>query len=224
MKLFKTQFEKVKKWWKPESGTVSMWDLTMAQLQVKLLTGLTYILSREEQVTWKIRSGALETLSRAKATIARRRIQQIKPVSFQWSSSNPGTGFVAQSVASWSAYNIPPGANGPAGVTANYVPNNNITFQTPGKPVLTITEDGDVIWTGKPSVAADILVQSFTLAVENKKGVTKAARRRYYWKAVDNLARKSEQMTPEEFVDFVRKQAYNRERKVLIDTLKGVDL
>ena len=138
-------------------------------------------------------------------------------------------GVVAQSVASWSAYNIPPGLNGPAGptgaqgMTANYVPNNNITFQSPTKSILTITGDGDVIWNGKPSEAADILVASFGLAVEDAKGVTKAARRRYYWKAVNNLAKKSEQMSAEEFVDFVRKHAYNRETRVLMDTLKGIE-
>jgi hypothetical protein len=129
-------------------------------------------------------------------------------------------GFVAQPVASWSAYNIPV-SNGGTGQTATYVPNNTITFQSPNKAILTITGDGDVIWNGKPSEAADILVKSFTLAVEDAKGVTKAARRRYYWKAVDNLAKKSKQMSAEEFVDFVQKQAYNRECKVLIDTLKG---
>lgn len=165
----------------------------------------------------------LETQSRARATISLRTIQKIKPVEWQWQGTS-SVGFTAQTVASWSAHNIPPGANGPAGPngqTATFVPNNNITFQTPKTAVLTITQDGDVIWNGKPSEAADILVNSFQLAVENAKGVHKAARRRYYWKAVDNLAKKSERMTPEEFVDFIRKQAYNRECKVLIDTLKG---
>ena len=106
--------------------------------------------------------------------------------------------------------------------TGTFVPPSNIQFNSSqSKTVLTITEDGDVIWTGKPSEAADILVNSFQIKVEEAKGVTKAARRRYYWKAVDNLAKKSEHMSAEEFVDFIRKQAYNRECKVLIDTLKG---
>jgi hypothetical protein len=167
-----------------------------------------------------------ETQSQAKAIIDLHRIQQIKPVEFKWQNTSH-VGFTAQTVASWSAYNIPPGANGAAGLngaqgsTATYAPTNNITFQSPTKVVLTITGDGDVIWNGKPSEAADILVKSFTLAVETAKGVTKSARRRYYWKAVDNLAKKSERMSPQDFVDFVRKQAYNRECKVLIDTLKG---
>ena len=87
--------------------------------------------------------------------------------------------------------------------------------------VLTITGDGDVIWTGKPSEAADVLVRSFQLAVEDKKGVTKAARRRYYLKACQNILNKAEKMEHKEFVDFLRKQVYNRERKVIIESLKG---
>lgn len=157
-----------------------------------------------------------ETRSRARAIISLRTIQKIKPVEWQWKDNNPGVGFTAQTVASWSAHNIPV-------TTLNSTANNmsGFNFVSQQETILTITGDGEVIWKGKPSQAADILVRSFQLAVEDKKGITKSARRRYYWKAVDNLAKKSEKMSPEEFVDFVRKQAYNRERKVLIDTLKG---
>jgi len=103
--------------------------------------------------------------------------------------------------------------------------NNSIQFNNKNsQPVLIITHDGDVEWHGKPSEAAEALTRTFQFKVEDMKGVTKAARRRYYWKAVDNLAKKSEKMSAEEFVDFVRKQAYTRECRVLIDTLKGEDL
>lgn len=87
--------------------------------------------------------------------------------------------------------------------------------------MLTITGDGDVIWNGKPSQAADILVNSFQIAVETKKGVTKAAKRRYYYRACKNILNKAEKMEHEEFIDFLQKQVYNRERKVIIDGLKG---
>jgi len=100
--------------------------------------------------------------------------------------------------------------------------NNSIQFNNKNsQPVLIITHDGDVEWHGKPSEAAEALTRTFQFKVEDMKGVTKAARRRYYWRAIDNLAKKSEKMSAEEFVDFVRKQAYNRECRVLIDTLKG---
>jgi hypothetical protein len=99
---------------------------------------------------------------------------------------------------------------------------NAITFHNQNsKPVLIITQDGDVEWHGKPSEAAEALKRTFTFAIEDKKGITKAARRRYYYKAVDNLSKKSKTMSADDFVDFVQKQAYTRERKVILDSLKG---
>jgi hypothetical protein len=107
------------------------------------------------------------------------------------------------------------GANGP------YVPNSIQFNNSNTKPVLTITHDGDVIWDGKPSEAAEALKRTFQFTVEDMKGVTKSARRRYYWRAVDNLAKKSRTLSAEQFVDFVQKQAYTRERKVILDSLRG---
>jgi hypothetical protein len=99
---------------------------------------------------------------------------------------------------------------------------NTIQFNNQAnKPVLIITQDGDVEWHGKPSEAADALKRTFQFSVEDKKGVTKATRRRYYYKAVDTLAKKSKTMSADDFVDFVQKQAYTRERKVILDSLKG---
>ena len=137
-----------------------------------------------------------ETQSRAKATIALHNISKIKPVSFAFNTS----------------YNI----------TSNFVPNNSITFNTQAsKPVLVITQDGDVEWNGKPSEAADCLVRTFQFAVEDAKGITKAARRRYYLRACQNILNKAEKMEHTEFVDFLRKQVYNKERRVIVDSLKG---
>lgn len=87
--------------------------------------------------------------------------------------------------------------------------------------MLTITGDGDVIWSGKPSNAANILVQSFQFKVEDMKGVTKAARRRYYLRACQNILNKAEKMEHTDFVDFLKKQVYNKERRVIMDSLKG---
>jgi hypothetical protein len=164
----------------------------------------------------------LETQSQAKATIARHTISKIKPIQFQWSGT-PTVGIIAQTIgpltpSSWSTVNIPP----PTFHSGQFVPNNSIQFNNSNsKPVLTITHDGEVVWDGKPSEAAEALKRTFQFTVEDMKGVTKAARRRYYWRAVDNLSKKSKTMSAEQFVDFVQKQAYNRECKVLIDTLKG---
>lgn len=137
-----------------------------------------------------------ETQSRARATIALHNISKINPVSFQF---NPGIN-----------------------IASNYIPNNNITFNSaPAKPVLTITADGDVIWSGKPSEAADCLVRTFQFKVEDVKGVTKAARRRYYLRACQNILNKAEKMEHTKFVDFLKKQVYNKERRVIMDSLKG---
>jgi hypothetical protein len=99
---------------------------------------------------------------------------------------------------------------------------NTITLGNPSNPaVLVITQDGDVEWHGKPSEAADCLVRSFQFAVEDMKGVTKAARRRYYLKACQNILNKAEKMEHQEFLDFLQKQVYNKERRVIMDSLKG---
>ena len=99
---------------------------------------------------------------------------------------------------------------------------NAFTFNTAeNKPVLVITKDGDVEWHGKPSEAAKVLITSFQFAVENEKGITKAARRRYYLKACQNILNKAEAMEHTEFVDFLRKLVYNKERTVIMDSLKG---
>ena len=143
------------------------------------------------------------TQYRAKATIALRTIEQIKPVEVKWCSTGGNfSGVIAQQV----------GALVPNTITFNSAPSN---------PVLTITGDGDVIWNSKPSEAANILVQSFQFKVEDAKGFTKANRRRYYLKACQNILNKAEKMEHQEFLDFLQKHVYNKERRVIIDSLKG---
>ena len=207
MKRLKMLLDTVRRWWKPEGGTVSILDSTMARLRVKLSTGLIFILSPVVRAMSKIQLAAFETRSRAKVTIDLRRIQQIKPI--QWTPVASGAGFTAQNVASWSAYNIPT-------TTAAFTFNSALN-----STVLTITQDGDVIWNGKPSEAADILVRSFQMRVEDEKGVTKAAKRRYYALACRNILKQAEQMEYEEFLAFLNKEVYNRDRKVILDGLKN---
>jgi len=202
----KMLLDTVKQWWKPENGTVSMLDLIMAQAQDKLSCGLTYILSPVGRVMLKIQWAVSGIQSRARATISLRTIEQIKPVEFKWSSNSVQTG-----------YTVGTGIG-----LAQTIPNNSITFNSsPSKSVLTITNDGDVIWNGKPSEAANILVQSFQFKVEQTKGFTKAARRRYYYIACKNILNKAEKMEHQEFLDFLQKHVYNKERKVILDGLKG---
>jgi hypothetical protein len=187
----KMLLDTVGQWWKPANGTVSMWDLTMARLQVKLSTGLIYILSPVKRAMLKILSAASETQSRAKETIALRNTKQISATHFTLSH-------------------------------LTFAPSSSITFKSSNdNTVLVITKDGDVEWHGKPSEAANVLTRSFQFAVESQQGVTKAARRRYYYRACRNILNKAEKMEQDQFLDFLRKQVYNKERRVIMDGLKG---
>jgi len=66
-------------------------------------------------------------------------------------------------------------------------------------------------------------VRTFQFKVEDMKGVTKAARRRYYLRACQNILNKAETMEHNEFLDFLRKHVYNKERRVIMSALKGED-
>ena len=169
-----------------------------------------------------------EQRSRAKATISLHRIQQIEPIKF---SHNPniGFGYTALNYPNTGHYNTAVGyqagyAYAGSGLHINKTnPGaNSIQFNNQdSKPVLIITQDGDVEWHGKPSEAAECLERVFQFKVEEMKGVTKAARRRYYYKACKNILNKAEKMEHEEFIDFLQKHVYNKERRVIVDALQG---
>lgn len=129
------------------------------------------------------------------------------------------TGHYNTAVGYQAGYNI---AGSGLAINKTNAKSNTIQFNNrDSKPVLVITQDGDVEWHGKPSEAADALKRTFQFAVEDMKGVTKAARRRYYYKACKNILNKAENMEHQEFLDFLQKQVYNKERRVIIDSLKG---
>jgi hypothetical protein len=225
MMRLETLWNIAKQWWNSNNGTVSIWELTMAKAQDKLSTGLIYMLSLVDKAMSKIRLGAFATQSRAKETIARRTTEQIKSVAFSY---NPNIRFGVGALK-WNSsgqYNTAIGYQ--AGYTIgtglsvnNSISNNNITFSNKDRePVLIITKDGDVEWHGKPSEAADALVRTFQFKVEDMKGVTKAARRRYYLRACQNILNKAETMEHAEFIDFLKKHVYNKERTVIMDSLK----
>ena len=165
-----------------------------------------------------------DTLSQAKAIISLHRIQQIEPIKFS-SIGNVGIGYTALPYNT-GQYNTAVGYqagyyNVGSGLSVTQ-PSSSITFNSQNnKAVLVITGDGDVEWHGKPSEAADALKRTFQFAVEDMKGVTKAARRRYYLKACQNILNKAQKMEHQEFLDFLEKQVYNKERRVIMDALKG---
>jgi hypothetical protein len=172
---------------------------------------------------------------RAKEIIDRRTTEQIElielPASLESSGqylpyTGPGAGYVWSSGAGNNTavgYQASYATAGSGLSIGNIVPNNTITFNQAGKTVLVITNDGDVEWHGKPSEAADALQTVFQFKVEDMKGVTKAARRRYYLKACQNILNKAEKMEHSEFIAFLQKQVYNKERRVIMDTLKGTE-
>jgi len=176
----------------------------------------------------RIQSEASATRSLAKATIALRTIEQTKPAPLNI-NPNIAIGYAAFQHATSGQYNSALGYQAGysfagSGLHINKTnPNHNsIQFNNrDSKPVLVITQDGDVEWHGKPSEAAEALTRTFQFAVEDMKGVTKAARRRYYYRACKNILNKAEQMEHQEFLDFLKKHVYNKERRVIVDALQG---
>jgi len=166
------------------------------------------------------------TQSRAKAIISRRNIETIEPIQFTLTGnvSNYTWSSIANNniaVGNWNT-----GYSAGTGLTiGNLMPTNHmISFNNKeDKAVLVITNDGDVEWHGKPSEAADALVRTFQFKVEDMKGVTKAARRRYYLRACQNILNKAETMEHKEFIAFLQKRVYNKERTVIMDSLKGTE-
>jgi hypothetical protein len=177
----------------------------------------------------KIQSVASATQSRAKGTIEAHRISKIKPVTctsgqvlqyngsvYNWTNN---TGHYNTAVGYQAGYKI---AGSGLHINKTNPGANSIQFNNKNsQPVLVITQDGDVEWHGKPSEAAEALTRTFQFAVEDMKGVTKAARRRYYLRACQNILNKAEKMEHQEFLDFLQKQVYNKERRVIMDSLKG---
>jgi hypothetical protein len=150
-----------------------------------------------------------------RAVLVQYRLNKIRSVEFKWKKDqNTQVGFVAQTVAMPSYYS----AMNKATPYPNSIQFNN---KSSADPILTITAEGDVIWKGKPSEAAEVLVKAFQLKIENINGMTSATRRRYYLQACQNLLKAAEQMEHEEFIAFLNKQVYNREHTVIMDALKG---
>jgi hypothetical protein len=182
---------------------------------------------------------ASATQSQAKGTIEAHRISKIKPILFtinpglsgQVLQSSSGSGGIGYATVQYNSgqYNTAIGYQAGYGFAGSGLhinktnpTKNSIQFNNQdSKPVLVITQDGDVEWHGKPSEAAEALTRTFQFAVEDMKGVTKAARRRYYLRACQNILNKAEKMEHQEFLDFLQKQVYNKERRVIMDSLRG---
>lgn len=97
--------------------------------------------------------------------------------------------------------------------------NTGFTINNHGQVLLQVTSDGNVIWSGSPSKAADIFVQSLGLRFEKTAGFTNTIRRRYLYQSYKLILKKAETMNREELLDFLREQVYNKEAKVIMDSL-----
>jgi hypothetical protein len=114
----------------------------------------------------------------------------------------------------------PAGSNGPANpyVYVNTTAQNNaaLTFTTStNDAVLTITKDGDVIWGGKPSKAADVLEQTLGNMIDGK-AASASMRQRTYMRACQSLLAKARNMTKEEFIVHLEESISNRNSKTVL--------
>lgn len=114
----------------------------------------------------------------------------------------------------------PVGSNGPASphklvLYHDQYENAAITFTNQNKTVLTITNDGDVIWSGKPSQAADVLEQTFSNMIDSK-AASASMRQRTYMRACQSLLAKARSMTKEEFIAHLEESIANRNSKVVL--------
>lgn len=114
----------------------------------------------------------------------------------------------------------PAGSNGPANpyVYVNTTGQNNaaLTFTTStNDAVLTITKDGDVVWGGKPSKAADVLEQTLCNMIDGK-AASASMRQRTYMRACRSLLARVRTMTKEEFIAHLEESIANRNSKFVL--------
>jgi hypothetical protein len=116
----------------------------------------------------------------------------------------------------------PAGSNGPPGPSNPYVfvntnnqTNAAISFTDQDRAVLTITKDGDVVWGGKPSKAADVLEQTLGNMIDGK-AASASMRQRTYMRACQSLLSKARNMTKEEFIAHLEESIANRNSKVVL--------
>jgi len=91
------------------------------------------------------------------------------------------------------------------------------------KEIVRITNDGDVIWYGKPSEAIKTLTTCFHLSVEAMAGVNKGARKKYQYHAYKNILKKSQSMTKKQLISDLTRIVKEHEEKIIMDTLTNVD-
>jgi hypothetical protein len=191
--------------------------LAVLDINLKIISGLLKLVGLVQTKSTKFRT----YLYQKKSMTQSKKAASI-PVTWKYDNNSTSVGFIAQTVQSVI----------PSAITASQLQWSNTSVQlrqpvrnsivfnsSDNNAILTITGAGDVIWSGKPSEAAAVMVRSFTFTVEDELGISKAARRRYYYLACRNLLSKAKKMDGKELIDHLEKEVYNREGKVMWDAL-----
>lgn len=110
-------------------------------------------------------------------------------------------------------YQQPKGSNGPAGPVKS-----NLSIEANSKEVLRITADGNVLWFGKPSQAADVLRNILCNLVDEK--IKPSMRQRTYVRACQSILARARTMEKSELIDFLEKSIENRKTSEIMLLLR----
>lgn len=117
-----------------------------------------------------------------------------------------------------------PGSNGPAGPLGPSVCFNSPSFTTMTitaanqKEVLKITPDGDVIWSGKPSEAAQIFENMLSNIVDSR--IKPSMRQRSYIRACESILSRARTMEKQELIEYLEKSIENRKNHEIMLLLR----
>lgn len=95
------------------------------------------------------------------------------------------------------------------------VPVHSSLYASDNREVLRITAEGEVIWYGKPSDAADVLANMISNLIDS--GFSTGMRQRTYIRA----CRSTRDMTKEELIAFLEESINNRISKSVLDALSA---
>lgn len=111
--------------------------------------------------------------------------------------------------------------NGPISLSA--YTSASFVFKNQNGPVMEITNEGDVLWHGKPSQGADVLNKVFQLTVDNKAEhlLEQGLRRRMYTAACENILDKAKMLSRDELIAFLEEKVQNRKSRDILSALKG---
>ena len=97
---------------------------------------------------------------------------------------------------------------------------NTMTIIQNGKNVLNITADGEVVWMGKPSQAADHFVRMLENVIDSRVA-TASMRQRTYLRACRSILARARSMSTEELIAFLEGSVQNRENHVMLLSLRN---